>query len=243
MIALLEMLRGARWASGLSPEQFDRVAKNALERRIPAGGFVFRMGTPAHQWIGIIEGLVKMSVSTPDGQMSSFTGATAGGWFGEGSLLKTSERWRYDCVALRESRLACIPRRIFWELLDSSLSFNRFILAQLNARLSLFIALVEYDRLLGPDARVARCLASLFEPDLYPHAEPLVKLTQDEIALLSAVSRQRANRALHELEAAGLLRIEYKGIRVLDLTGLRHYSGPGKRHVLRPRAKPMSLAA
>jgi len=236
------MLRDSLWAGRLSPQEFDRVARHACERRVAAGGFVVRVGAPAGQWIGIIEGLVKMSVTAEDGNTSSFTGVTSGGWFGEGSLLKTAERWRYDCIALRDTRLACIPKRIFIELLDASVAFNRFVLAHLNARLSLFIGLVEYDRLLGPDARVARCIASLFDPDLYPRTGPLLQLTQDEVALLAAVSRQRANRALHELESAGLLRIEFKGIRVLDVAGLRRFSLPGKRHALKTRGEPHDLS-
>jgi CRP-like cAMP-binding protein len=220
------MLSGSLWSGALSPQQFEWVARHAFERRVAPGGFVVRMGTPADHWIGVIEGLAKMSITTADGRAATFTGVTAGGWFGEGSLLKTGERWRYDAIALRETRLACVPRRVFTELLATSVPFNRFVLAHLNARLSLFISLAEFDRLLGPDARVARCLASLFDPDLYPHTEPLIELTQDEVALLSAVSRQRANRALHALEAAGLLHVEFKGIRVLDLPGLRRYSGP-----------------
>ena len=220
------MLSGSLWSSGLSPQQFDWVQRNAFERRVAAGGFAASTGTPADQWIGVIEGLLKMSITTPDGKAATFTGVTAGGWFGEGSLLKTGEKWRYDSIALRETRLACIPRRVFSELLATSLPFNRFVLAHVNARLSLFISLAEFDRLLGPDARVARCLASLFDPDLYPHTESRIQLTQDEVALLSAVSRQRANKALHALEATGLLQIEFKGIRVLDLPGLRRYAGP-----------------
>lgn len=220
------MLSGSLWSGGLSPQQFDWVQRNTFERRIAAGGFAASTGAPADQWIGVIEGLLKMSITTADGKAATFTGVTAGGWFGEGSLLKTGEKWRYDSIALRETRLACIPRRIFSELLATSLAFNRFVLVHVNARLSLFISLAEFDRLLGPDARVARCLASLFDPDLYPHTDSLIQLTQDEVALLSGVSRQRANKALHELEAAGLLEIEFKGIRVVDLPGLRRYAGP-----------------
>ena len=119
-----------------------------------------------------------------------------------------------------------MPRATFERLVSTSLAFNRFLLMQLNARLSLFIGLVEYDRLLGPDARVARCLASLFDPDLYPRAGNFVQLSQEEIGLLSAVSRQRANEALHELERAGLLRIEFGGVTVLDLPRLRAWSPP-----------------
>ena len=46
--------------------------------------------------------------------------------------------------------------------------------------------------------------------------------------LLSAVSRQRANRALHALEQAGLLRVEFGGVTVLDVPGLwRFGADPG----------------
>ena len=126
---------------------------------------------------------------------------------------------------MRPTRLACMPRVTFERLLTSSLPFNRFLLQQLNARLGLFIGLVEFDRLLGPDARVARCLASLYDPDLYPSTLPDLALNQEEIGLLSGVSRQRAHAALHKLEAQGLLRTSFGGVTVLDLAGLRAYEG------------------
>ena len=224
MQSLEEMLRDSLWAKALTPDELDRVVGESFERRVADGGYAMRCGEPASCWIGVIEGLVKMSVSQPDGRISTFTGVTAGGWAGEGTLLRAA-RWRYDGVAIRDSRLACVPRQTFERLVATSLPFNRFLLTHLNARLSLFIGLVEYDRLLGPDARVARCLASLFDPDLYPRAGTYVQLNQDEIGLLSAVSRQRTNQALHELERAGLLRVEFGGVTVLDVTGLRSYCG------------------
>ena len=70
----------------------------------------------------------------------------------------------------------------------------------------------------------ARCLASLFNPDLYPQTGRFIQLSQEEIGHLSALSSQRVNEALHELEKAGLLRIEFGGVTVLDLPGLRSYS-------------------
>jgi CRP/FNR family cyclic AMP-dependent transcriptional regulator len=222
MPILETMLRESSWASTLNPNELDRVICESYERRVPIGGYAVRSGEPADRWFGVMEGLIKMSVSLPDGRLSTFTGVTAGAWAGEGSLLKNGH-WRYDGVAVRNTMLACVPRHTFERLVATNLAFNRFLLSQLNARLSLFVGLVEYDRLLGPDARVARCLASLFDPDLYPRAGNFIQLSQEEIGLLSAVSRQRANEALHGLERAGLLRVEYGGVTVLDVPGLRCY--------------------
>jgi CRP-like cAMP-binding protein len=226
MVGLEEMLRGSLWAKTLDVAELERVLRDSHERHVPAGGTAIRRGDPASHWIGVIEGLVKMSVSYPDGRVSTFTGVTAGGWAGEGSLLKGGP-WRYDGVAIRPTRIACVPWHTFERLLQTSLAFNRYLLQHLNARLSLFIGLVEYDRLLGPDARVARCLASLFDPDLYPFAGLTLQLSQDEIGLLSAVSRQRTNKALHALERAGLLQVHFGSVTVLDLPGLRSWC-PGE---------------
>ena len=65
--------------------------------------------------------------------------------------------------------------------------------------------MIEYERLLEPDARVARCLAELFNPLLYPGMGMRLTITQEEVGYLARVSRQRANQALRKLEEAGLL--------------------------------------
>jgi CRP-like cAMP-binding protein len=218
------MLRSSRWATSLSSEELDRVCRETHERFVSTDDVFVRAGTAADFWVGVIEGMAKMSVSLPNGRQSTFTAVSAGGWFGEGTLMK-SESWRYDAIAVRDSRLACMPRATFQRLLHSSLGFSHSVMALMNARLSQFIGLAVFDRLLSADTRVARCLASLFDSDLYPSTSSLVKLSQDEIGLLSAVSRQRANRALHALQDAGLLKIEFGGVTVLDVPGLWRFSG------------------
>ena len=216
------MLRASLWARSLSPAQLARVEEETVVRDLPVGVPVCRKGEPVEHWIGLVDGLVKMTSVSPEGKTTTFTGVTSGGWFGEGSLLKDPVR-KYDVVTLRESRVAYMPRATFEWLLDTSMPFNRFLLTQLNERLGQFIGMVEHDRLLGPDARLARCLAGMFNPILYPGSKPHLPVSQEEIAQLAGLSRQRANQALQRLEQAGLLRIDYGGITVIDLPGLRDF--------------------
>ena len=157
---------------------------------------------------------------SPEGKMVTYTGVTAAGWFGEGSLLK-SELRRYDGVALRDTRMAAMPRQTFHWLLSNSIPFNRFILDQLNERLAQMIALVDSDRMRDPEARVAQCLASLYNPQLYPGTDSHLQISQEEIGHLSGLSRQRVNHALHVLQEAELLRVEHVGITIRDLHGMR----------------------
>jgi CRP/FNR family cyclic AMP-dependent transcriptional regulator len=64
--------------------------------------------------------------------------------------------------------VAGLPVDTFHWLLDHSIGFNRFVMNQLNERLGQFIAAREIDRMNNPDVRVARNLAALFNPVLYP---------------------------------------------------------------------------
>jgi CRP-like cAMP-binding protein len=223
MATLREFLSRSAWTSTLEGADFERVVAETLERAVASGGYVCRKGEPVEHWVGVIEGLVKLSATTAEGKLTTLAGITGGAWFGEGSMLKSEPR-RYDVVALRDSRVALMPRATFERLLGSSLAFNRHLLVQLNERLAHFIATVEYDRLLDPDARVARCLASFFNTVLYPGVGPQLAISQEEIGYLSGVSRQRVNQALQVLEKAALLRVEYGAITVLDLQGLRDFA-------------------
>jgi CRP/FNR family cyclic AMP-dependent transcriptional regulator len=222
MASLAAVLQQSLWARSLTPEQVQRVESTLVERRFAAGQYVCRKGEPVEHWIGITEGLVKMAALSPSGKLTTFTGLPAGAWFGEGSLLKDEPR-RYDVIALRASRVALMPRATFLELLDGSIAFNRFLLLQLNERLGQFIGQIEYDRLLSVEARVARCLAAMFNPYLYPGTGLQLRLSQEEIGYLSDLSRQRVNTALKALEQAGVLQVAYGEIRVLDLARLRNF--------------------
>ncbi len=222
MTSLNDMLRTSLWAQHLNAEELARIETEVTERRVAAGAFAARKGEVVDAWLGVIDGLLKMSSVSRDGRSATFAGLPAGAWFGEGTLLK-GERRKYDLIALRDSRIVVMPRATFERLLDTSIGFNRFLLVQLNERLGQFIGMVEYDRLLEPDARVARCIAELINPILYPWDGSSLKISQVEIGYLSGVSRQRVNQALGRLERAGLLTIEYGGLAIEDPARLRSF--------------------
>jgi len=163
-----------------------------------------------------------MGTVSRGGKAMTFAGLTAGAWFGEGTVLKKEAR-RYDMVALRDTRLALMDQVTFFWLYENSVAFNRFLVAQLNERLGQFIGLVEYGRTLDVTARLARSIASLFNPILYPDLSRHLEITQEEIGALSGISRQNANQSLKRLEKEGLLRLEYGGVTILDLERLRGY--------------------
>ncbi len=208
------------WLPHLSPhERAIALADITISHALP-GDLICRVGRPVTYWFGVVEGLLKMSTDSADGHPMTFTGVPPGGWFGEGTVLKR-ESYRYNIQALRKSEVAGLPVETFHRLLDHSLGFNRFVMNQINERLGQFIAAREIDRMNNPNLRVARNLAALFNPALYSGVGEVLRITQQELAYLVGLSRQRVNEALTTLEAQGVIRVEYGGVRVLDLAGLR----------------------
>jgi len=208
------------WLSLLSPSERKHIEPQLVVSDPAPGDYVCRMGRPATYWFGVVEGLLKMSTDSASGRTITFTGVPPGGWFGEGTAIKR-ESYRYNIMALRRSVVAGLPVDTFHWLLDNSIGFNRFVMNQLNERLAQFIEAREIDRSNDPDVRVARNLAALFNSTLFPGVGEILRITQQELAYLVGLSRQRVNVALNTLQEAGVIRIEYGGMRVLDLVALR----------------------
>ena len=212
------------WLQNLEPAGRARAEAEIVVSEAMSGDYICRVGRPVTYWFGLIDGLLKMSNDDSQGPVITFTGVAPGGWFGEGTALKR-EKYRYNIQALRKSVVAGLPVDSFHWLLDNSIGFNRFVMRQLNERLGQFIAAREIDRISNPDVRVARSLAALFNPELYPGVGHMLRITQQELAYLVGLSRQRVNEALSTLQARGAIRIEYGGVRVLDLAALRSVFG------------------
>ena len=208
------------WLGLLKESERKRVESQLVVSDPMPGDYVCRVGRPATYWFGVVEGLLKMSTDSASGRSITFTGVPPGGWFGEGTVIKR-ESYRYNIMALRNSVVAGLPIDTFHWLLDNSIGFNRFVMNQLNERLAQFIEAREIDRSTDPDVRVARNLAALFNPTLFPGVGEILRITQQELAYLVGLSRQRVNVALNRLEEQGAIRIEYGGMRVLDLAALR----------------------
>jgi CRP/FNR family transcriptional regulator, cyclic AMP receptor protein len=214
--------RIAVWSRELSEREVEVARAGITERTYRTGEFIFLRDDRFEYWTGVVSGLLQMSKVSRGGKAMTFTGLSAGAWFGEGTVLKKEPR-RYDMVALRDSRVALMEQATFFWLYENSVAFNRFLVVQLNERLGQFIGLVEYGRTLDATARLARSIASLFNPILYPDLSPHLEITQEEIGALTGISRQNANQCLKRLEKEGLLRLEYGGVTVIDLDRLRSY--------------------
>ena len=221
-------------AAGNSIGDFTRglseVARTALLgagrlRRYPRNGRVFCEGDRTDFVVVIVEGRVKVLVTTPEG------GEAVLGVRGPGALV--GELAAFDHGPRVATAVALDPLTV--RLLSAD-EFRAFVADQPGAGLQLVGMLIgrlrEADRRRAEfgtyDAlsRVARLLGDLITEQSSSDAGPLeVRLSQDEIAGLIGASRESVARALGALRARGLVVTGRRTITVLDLGALTSLAG------------------
>lgn len=219
---LTEELSAMNWVMALSPLARERVLVDCSEERFKAREIVARKGDPSTSWIGVVEGLVKVTTITASGRGMMFAAVPEGSWVGEGSVIKREPR-KYELMAVRDSRVVFVPRPTFMWLLETSFEFSRFVIDHLNERSGQFLSMLELSRVTDPVGRVAGSICSLFNSVIYPNASPLLNISQEEIAELAGLSRSTTNLAITKLKSLNLVLPEYGGLLVLDVDRLQRF--------------------
>lgn len=219
-VTVADLLRNSAWFQALPDAAQQQVRSDIVERLLAAGEVLGHDGERQHHWLGVAEGLLKWSITAADGRTVTLGGQSAGSWFGEGTLLRGQPR-RSDLVALRPSRIAMLPFETFDWLRHTEPSFNEFLLRQLNERLHWFMGNFAAHRLLDAERLVARALLGLVHPLLNPWGLKQLQISQEELANLATVSRQRCNESLTALARRGVVGLAYGGIQIVDMKALQ----------------------
>lgn len=220
------LLARSPWFRALPTDARAWVEPRLIERFVPRGQLVARRGEIPSCWFGLIDGVMKTSVLSVDGRLSNLGGVLPGAWFGEGALLR--ERPRHaDYVALRDTWVAQLPLDDFSQLLQSQSAFKDFILMQVTERLHYFMDQLGEARLLNSPAQVAYTLCGLVHPLNNPLGLRHLPISQDDLAAIAGVSRQRCNQTLAQMRSFGWLRTGYGGLTLLDLEPIAQMARDG----------------
>ena len=210
----------APWFGDLPEPMRSLVLETAFERTVKVGECIAHAGEPSLHWFGVVHGLLHFSMSDIDGNETTLHCVRESEWGGEGSLLKREAR-RYDVVAVAPSRVCFIPADTFHTLHREVVSFNHFLLTNLNERMAVVVGLLAAERLCSPELRVAKCLLMLVERRA-PSSLP-IPIQQIDLGHICGLSRQRTNMALSSLKQVGLIHMDRFGLRILDEAALQQY--------------------
>lgn len=167
-------------------------------------------------------GKIKLSRISPDGQTTTLALLGAGEIFGESAIL--GQETHENIAEVVEDALICaIDKRVFQELLEKSNMLNRSVNTLIGDRIRSVESKIEDLVFKDAHERVVDFLAryvKTFGKQLVDIWEVRPFLTHQEIAELTATSRQTVNAILNELKSEGKIDFSRQYLRVPDLKDL-----------------------
>jgi CRP/FNR family transcriptional regulator, cyclic AMP receptor protein len=217
-LALRSFMLSSPWAAGLRSETIDRLWVATTVRELQPAEVLGRQGELSTHWYGIMRGLLRMDRLCEHGNVISLAAGPMGTWFGEAMLVLREPR-NYEVSSMRSSMVACVSASVFRATLKEDAQFNDAILRMLSNRVRAVTDLFAQQRGLDPQRHIARILVSMIGQGR--HGPILqVDVSQEELAQLAGVARQRVNQALRSLQLRGLIETSYASVVVRDLRGL-----------------------
>ncbi|SOY97783.1 putative transcriptional regulator; CRP/Fnr family [Cupriavidus taiwanensis] len=218
----LAAVRAGAWFSQLPPALRQALLDDGSLRRLVAGETLFARGDRFDGLYCVASGTMQIHASGESGKAAVLGLLEPGTWFGEICLFDGLPR-THDARAASVATLWHVPRAALAQRLAQQPAWWQAFGQLLAAKTREAFHYVEEAQLLPPPARVARRLAAIAHgygnlPD--GSATRRVRIAQEQLAQMLGLSRQTVNHALRELEAHGLLRLQYGGIELLDLPAL-----------------------
>ena len=214
--------------SALSPAVLDRVAQMCdLRHARNAERLERALSADERLWI-VVDGAVRLS-ARPEATGREYVHAVLGpgSFFGLASAVGHGP-FTIDARAFGETSVAVIDGIRLRDALNMYPRFWRYVSGMLSKRLRLALSLMEDNRLRPLPERVARrLLGHAMSTELTDGAQPVLRMTQTDLARMVDVARSRLNPVLKRMEADGLLRAGYRNITLLDLARLRALAGAG----------------
>ncbi|MHA6890210.1 Crp/Fnr family transcriptional regulator [Ralstonia pseudosolanacearum] len=220
--AYRERLHASSWFGGLGTPLQDALIGMAVVRRLGGGDVLFRRGDPSDGLYCVVEGAIRIGATSAEGRESLLAVLEPVNWFGEIGVLDRQAR-THDARADDGALLLHMPQAPLVALLDSAPASLRAFALLLTHKLRLTFTVLEETALLPTAERVARRLLLMADGygDLRLGTRRVLRVPQEQLALLLALSRQTVNQVLKDFEARGLLRLAYGEIELLDFAGLR----------------------
>jgi CRP-like cAMP-binding protein len=211
--------------SDLNPPELERLATGCQTRRLGRGEMVFRVGEACNEFHVTVTGQVKLFALSPAGQEKIIELVGPGHSFAE-ALMFTDRPYIINAQALTDTLVLTVSKAaVLTEIADDS-RFALRMLAGISRRLHGLVQDVEAYALRSGVQRVIGYLLRNQALDEGASAEAVtVSLPVSKATLASRLSLtpEYFSRVLHELEAAGLIEVDKRDIRILNMPGLARY--------------------
>ncbi|CAN5486084.1 cAMP-activated global transcriptional regulator CRP [soil metagenome] len=211
----------------LDPPVLDHLARSVTFRNYRRGHLIFAQGEPGDSLFVISEGLVKVFVTSEEGEDMVLVTLRPPETFGELALIDGGLR-SASAEALEPTTTLTLSRGTLIELLQGHPTLAQALLSSLGGLVRRLTEQAADLVFLDLHGRVAKLLLTLAEErGRHEGQEVLLDLqvTQGDLAAMVGGSRQSVNHILHAFQRRGYLEIEGRRIALKDLRALAKRAG------------------
>lgn len=215
--------------SDMDPAELQRMAAGCQLRRLARGDLVFRIGQPCQEFHVTVIGQVKLFAISPNGQEKVIELIGPGNSFAE-ALMFIGKPYIINAQALTDTLLLTVSKAAVLAEIGHDPRFALRMLAGISRRLHRLVHDVEaYALHSGMQRVIGYLLRDLSESVTQSGAAVTVSLPVSKATIASRLSLtpEYFSRVLHELEAAGLIEIDKRDIRILNAQRLAEYQPVG----------------
>ena len=209
----------------LSRSELERLALGCQLRRLSRGDTVFRVGEPCEEFHVTVTGQIKLFAISPAGQEKVIELVGPGNSFAE-AIMFTGRPYLVNSQALTDTLVLTVKRHVVLAEIDRDPRFALRMLAGISRRMHGLINDVQAYSLHSGAQRVIGYLLRDQATDGGAGAEAItvsLPVSKATIASRLSLTPEYFSRVLHELEAAGLIQIDKRDIRILDARRLASY--------------------
>ena len=195
-------------------------------RRVKRGEILWETGDPLHALYAVRLGFLKTFIITGDGQVQ-VTGFQMSGEIVGFDAIATG-RHNSTVVALEDTEVCALPFAELERLIDRVPTLQRRLLRIMSQEI---VREQENMALLGTmraEQRLASFLlrlSSLYQQRGYSATEFVLRMTREELGNYLGLKLETVSRLLSKLQQEGLIQVENKSIKLLDLDALRALGG------------------
>jgi CRP-like cAMP-binding protein len=211
--------------SGLGADVVERLSGCATIRKVRAQTLIFAKDDPGTGLFAVSEGVVKISVPSPEGREAVLNLVYPGEIFGEIALLDGRARTA-DAIAMTDCELIVVDRRDFIALVSSEPKIALAMIKLLCARLRWASQQFEDVVFLNLPGRLAKLLVRLGMKSTGAGPRKLA-ITQRDLSLLTGTTRESVNKQLRTWAKLKWLRLERGGIVILSPEAIEAIAAAG----------------
>lgn len=214
------MLERSAWFRSAPPAMQAQLIEAGRVERLAAGQRLFTRGDSDDGLYCVLDGLMRIGAASSAGKEALLAVIEPVNWFGEIALFDNRPR-THDAYAERDSELFHVPRAALVALLERTPAYWHLFGLLLTQKLRLAFDAIEETALLPAAQRVARRLLLMAGGYGEPGAlRRVLKVPQEDLAMMLALSRQTINQVLKHFETQGALRLGYAEIEITDVQKL-----------------------